>query len=59
MQIVVPIILAIIGATRWLGANMATRVDIVRISDRLDGQMEEIRGYNVDHLQDHATPGDD
>jgi hypothetical protein len=56
--------LTIIGATWWLGTNLATKTDIsdIRLELRQDrqrseAQMEELRGYIVGHLDGH--PGGD
>ncbi len=59
--------LTIIGATWWLGSNLATKTDIAAIRQELQqdrersddqmlelrGQMQELRGYIVGHLDGH------
>ena len=49
--------LTIIGATWWLGSNLATKAGIAAIRqelqqdrERSDDQMQELRGYIVGHL---------
>ena len=64
--IVLTIVVTVVGATWYLGSTMATEDDITAlrremreeirgVGDRLEAQMEEIRGYLVDHFDGHPT----
>lgn len=54
------IITAAVSTAWWAGSNLATKEDIQAIQDELrqnrersDDQMQELRGYIVDHLDGH------
>lgn len=62
----VAVILTVIGATWWLGSTLATKDDLAVIRqeirqemqemrERSEAQMQELRGYIVDHLDGHAN----
>ena len=58
----VAVILTVIGATWWLGSTLATKDDLAAIRqemremrERSEAQMQELRGYIVDHLDGHAN----
>ena len=62
---VLSIIATILGATWWLGSNVATKADVAAIHAEMremrewsEAEMREIRGYFVDHLDGHAPPAD-
>ncbi len=55
------IITAAVSTAWWAGSNLATKEDIQAIQDELrqnrersDDQMQELRGYIVDHLDGHT-----
>ena len=56
------LMITIIGASWWQGARTATKEDVARVRqeiqqlrDSTDAQMQELRGYIIDHLDGHAT----
>ena len=56
------VILTVIGAAFYLGSRMATEDDIAGLREemremleRSEAQMQELRGYLVDHLDGHAN----
>ena len=55
------VILTVIGAAWWTGRQMATREDLAAVRQELtnfrgemQAQMQELRGYIVQHLDGHA-----
>jgi hypothetical protein len=56
------VILTVIGAAFYLGSMMATEADVTSLRqemremiERSEAQMQELRGYLVDHLDGHAN----
>ncbi|MCY4634007.1 MAG: hypothetical protein OXG04_05780 [Acidobacteria bacterium] len=56
------VILTVIGAAFYLGSMMATEADVAGLREemremieRSEAQMQELRGYLVDHLDGHAN----
>lgn len=52
----------IIGASWWQGSRTATKADIAGVRQEIqqlrahgDDQMQELRGYIIDHLDGHAA----
>lgn len=60
------VILTVIGTAWWTGRQTATREDLAElrqemvnqhalIREEIASQMQEIRGYIINHLEDHPT----
>ena len=66
--VIVTVILSAIGATWVIGRNiadMATREDVTELRNEIraaresaDAQMQELRGYIVQHLDQHGRDGE-
>ena len=63
--VMVTVILSAIGATWVIGRNMATREDVTELRNEIraaresaDAQMQELRGYIVQHLDQHGRDGE-
>ena len=66
--VIATVILSAIGATWVIGRNiadMATREDVTELRNEIraarasaDAQMQELRGYIVQHLEQHSRDGE-